>query len=119
MKFFYSRNGKAKVIQKDHQLHNIKNGKLIGIVHENGVFNIHSKHLGFYDNGWIRDKNGCAVMFTDNCSDLGPKPPIHENTVHIPNLDNTTVPSTPSKIPNQPLSSKGWSILDVESFFEG
>lgn len=72
-KFYYSKEGKTIIYQIGEYLYTIK-GKPVAFLSEGAVFTINGHLLGYYGDGWIRDKRNNAVMFTDNCSGAGSIP---------------------------------------------
>ena len=52
-------------------------GRLVGYIHEDGIFDFQGKLLGWYLEGWVVDAHGARVFFTKD-SKGGPGRPIKE-----------------------------------------
>ena len=92
-------------------------GTPVAFIRNGTVFDFSARLLGYYSNGWIRDKNGYAVLFTDDHSGVGPIPPIHEIPPFpaIPSIPPIP-PMTPIP-PFPPIPSYSWSSISAEDFF--
>jgi len=42
------------------------------------VFGFNGKHLGWIEDGWVRDLNGGCVFFTENAHGSGPVKPVKQ-----------------------------------------
>lgn len=114
--YYYDRNGTAIVhLHNDHLF--LMNGQPIAFFRNNGVFNLGGKLLGYQEDGWIRDKNSYAVLYTDKHSGVGPLPPIPK-VPPIPAVPAIPpVPPIPPIPPIPPVPSYNWSRLSATAFF--
>jgi hypothetical protein len=97
----------------DHQ------GRNLGFISENKIFNVHGKHRGWLEHGMIRDLNGLCVAFSRGASD-SPRPllPI----LQINTLLTRTQPPSPSsgqeRPKRKPAKGYNWSALTPKSLFD-
>ncbi len=76
----FNRNGTPSVYIDDEIYIYLFSGGCIAYIFDGCVYNFDGGHLGFFKNGWIRDKNGKCVLFTQNArggperrmKDIGP-----------------------------------------------
>ena len=92
-------------------------GDPLAYINDDSVYTYEGKHLGFYQDGWIRDNDGMCVFFT---KDAKSGPPLAMK-------DIGPVKSQKSKIPvkkprEQPLKKPDikqvWSELSSAKFFK-
>jgi hypothetical protein len=91
------------------------NGRNIGFINNNAVYDINASYKGTFTNGFFRDRYGCAVTFIHAASN-GPLSPLPQlpPIPPIPNIPNIhPIPSIPP-IPNVP--SLSWSNIDWNDF---
>lgn len=51
-------------------------GEPVAYLDRDAVYGFNGKHLGWFDNGWMRDLNGGCVFFTENATGSGPVKPV-------------------------------------------
>ena len=114
--YYYDRSGIAIVhLHRDHLF--LMNGQPIAFFRNNGVFNLRGQLLGYQEDGWIRDTNSCAVLYTDKHSGVGPLPSIPK-VPPIPAVPAIPpVPPIPPIPPIPPVPSYNWSRLSATAFF--
>lgn len=92
-------------------------GEPLAYINEDSVYTYEGKHLGFYQDGWIRDNDGMCVLFTKDAKG-GPPRAMQ---------DIGPVKSPKSKIPvkkprehqlKKPEIKQVWSELSSVKFFE-
>ena len=72
---FYDKNGNATAYTEDNIHIYLFNGKAVVYFQCNKVYGFNGSHLGWFENGWIRDLKGKCVMFSSKASG-GPIKPI-------------------------------------------
>lgn len=76
---FYDSNGKPIAYLEEDGVHIfLYNGKPVAYLSEDAVYSFSGKHLGWFENGWIRDLRGRCVFFTNISTGSGPIKPIKQ-----------------------------------------
>ncbi len=63
---FFNRSGTPSVYMDDGSYIYFYNGECAAYIFNGSIHHFDGRHLGFFKNGWIRDKNGKCVLFTQN-----------------------------------------------------
>jgi len=88
---FYDKRGKPVLFSPDDQTIYKWNGMPYGFLVGNLVYNFAGEMIARFDHGWLRDKMGNAVCFTDDADpDSGPS---------LPSKDNPPVKGIPHVLP--------------------
>jgi hypothetical protein len=97
----------------DHQ------GRNLGYVSENKIYNVHGKHRGWLERGMIRDLNGLCVAFARGTSD-SPRPLLPSPQANpVPTRTQPPYPSSGPEIPKRkPTKGFNWSTLPPKSLFD-
>lgn len=75
---FYDSNGIAVAYSEDNENIYLYNGKPVAYLFNGLVYRFNGTQLGRFENGWVRDKMGYCVFFTENAKGNGPiKPAKH------------------------------------------
>lgn len=91
-------------------------GKTVGYISKDSVYNYKGKHLGFFKDGWVRDKDGKCVLFIESAKN-GPEKrmqdigPVKNQKFKIPNKE---------KVEEKPRAleiKQVWSELSSTQFF--
>ena len=116
----FDRKGKAAYFLDKDKIHIYAwDGTPVAFVEKGTVFNFKKKHLGFYDEGWLRDQEGKCVGFAEP-GRMGPllprtrapaEPPAEKKDLPIkPELKDL-----PARAPRRPV----WSLISDQEFFKG
>jgi hypothetical protein len=93
-------------------------GTAAGYINMGAVYNYQGEHLGWFENGWVRDTKGRCVFFTNNVTKEGPLLP----TKHVEPVKGLkqVKPMKSAKRPLHPkiMSSFLWSDESGEKFFK-
>ncbi|HTP13812.1 MAG TPA: hypothetical protein VMM37_09280 [Bacteroidota bacterium] len=114
---FYDRNGKPTAYSEDGVHVFLFNGKPAAYLEGDSVFSFTGVHLGWYEDGWVRDHTGNCVFFTDETTGVGPvrpspgKRPLKSVKSQMPNKGVRQVR------PGKPGKSLFWSTLTGTMFF--
>ena len=110
---FYNKRGMPTVYSEDGKhIYNYE-GKPLCYIHQNSVFNFQGNHLGFFLKGWITDKKGKKIWFTENA----------ENK--LPTKDIGRIPEPKQSLPNKksrksvsktPQLKEEFSDLSIDEF---
>ncbi|WP_182103770.1 4-fold beta flower protein [Niallia taxi] len=113
---FYNKNGTAIAYSQDGQHIYTFTGKPVAYLYDVSVYSYSGKHLGRYENGWIRDNKGRCALFTSEASG-GPVKPVKKVKPIKSVKQVKPVKSVKSVKPVKPVSSLSWSDLSSENFF--
>lgn len=76
---FYDSHGKPIAYLYDDGEHiYLFNGKPVAYLYGDAVYGYNGHHLGWFENGWIRDIHGQCVFFTENATGSGPVKPVKQ-----------------------------------------
>jgi hypothetical protein len=81
------------------------------------VYSFSGKHLGWFENGWIRDNSGCCVFYTHDAHG-GPVKPVKQVKPVKSVKSVEPVKSVKLVRPVKTVKSLSWSNLSGEQFFE-
>ena len=68
---FYNSHGKPIAYLADEQHIFLFNGRPVAYLYDNKVYGFNGHHFGWFEDGWIRDKRGRCVFFTEDASGSG------------------------------------------------
>lgn len=90
-------------------------GKPVAYINDNKIFGFNGSHLGWFENGWIRDLNGECVLFSSTAQG-GPIKPI-EQISPIKSIQKIKPIKAIKEIPKiKSIFSSSWSNLSGEEF---
>ena len=107
---FYDSHGKAIAYLHDDGIHiYLFNGRPVAYLYGDAVYGFNGHQFGWFEDGWIRDLNGCCVFFTENATGSGPV-----------NRAKYAKPANCAKYAKQAKAAKSlsWSRLSGNQFFE-
>jgi hypothetical protein len=73
---FYDNHGRPVAYTEDDETIYLFTGEPVAYFNENTVYGFNGKHLGWFEDGWMRDLHGQCVFFTENTVGSGPIKPI-------------------------------------------
>lgn len=115
---FYDSYGNAVAYTEDDGSIYLFSGAPVAYLYENKVYGYNGHHLGWFDNGWVRDKRGHCVFFTENATGSGPVKPIKRITP-IKHLKRVKPVKNGKHVASvRPVKTMSWSILSGKQFFE-
>ncbi|MBN1525084.1 MAG: hypothetical protein JW904_11405 [Spirochaetales bacterium] len=114
---FYDFEGKAVSYIDNDEIIYLFEGKPVGYFENDAVHSIAGHHLGWFEDGWVRDLRGRRVFFTESATGKGPVPPAkHTKPVKGAKQPVKTKGDQHSKKMKPPISSS-WSALSGEMYF--
>ncbi|WP_027416221.1 4-fold beta flower protein [Aneurinibacillus terranovensis] len=114
---FYNKRGEPIAYTQDGEHIYLFNGKPVAYLYQNSVYTYSGKHLGVYENGWIRDNNGQCVFFTSEATG-GPMKPMKQMKP-MKNLKQLKPLKSLKQIkPARAMNSSQWSELSSGIFFD-
>ncbi|MBD5458707.1 MAG: hypothetical protein HDR27_09085 [Lachnospiraceae bacterium] len=116
MKFYDSRGNPIAYTQDGEYIY-LSNGNPAAYISGNKVYGLNGHHLGWFENGWIRDKRGYCVFYADNVHSVrAVKPAKHvlpvKSVRHVLPVKSVKQVSLSNEVNNS-----SWSNLSNESFF--
>jgi len=113
---FYNNEGRAVAYLFEGQHIYLYGGKPVAWMRGEDVYAYSGKFLGWLEDGWIRDRDGGCVFFTDNASG-GPLKPV-KKLRPLRGLRGLRPLRGIAQIrPIRAIKSLGWSPLTSEVFF--
>lgn len=104
---FYDKSGTPIAYMEDGKHIYLFSGKPVAYLSGNAVYSFLGSHLGWFENGWIRDKGGQCVFFTSD-ADGRPVKPVKQVK---------PVKGVKQVKPVKPVKSLSWSNLSEQQFF--
>lgn len=114
---FYDSTGRAVAYTEDNENIYLFSGTPVAYLFGNYVYNYKGIQLGRFENGWVRDKYGRCVFFTDNARGNGPVKPIKQ-IKPIKYLKKIRPIKSIRHVPYvKAVDNSSWSDLSGERFF--
>lgn len=113
---FYDRNGEAVAYTQDGTHIYTFLGEPVAYLDGDSVYSFTGDHLGWFENGWIRDNFGGCVFYTQNAQGGPVKPVKGVKPVKSVKLLKP-IKSVKSVRPVKAVKSLSWSNLSGEYFF--
>jgi 4-fold beta-flower domain-containing protein len=113
---FYDQSGHAVAYSDDGQHIYLFTGEAVSFIDSDAVYSYRGEQLGWFEKGWIRDKDGRCIAFSDRAVE-GPHRPSKrakpEKAVRQPR------PSKEATDPRalRPIHSNAWSAQSAKDFF--
>lgn len=114
----YNNTGRAVAYVEDNQHIFLFNGTVAGHIDGNSIFSYSGKHLGWYENGWVRDNSGNCVFFTEDVTGSGPVKPVKSIKPVKSVKQIKPVKGVKQIRPIKAVAVLGWSNLSGEQFFQ-
>jgi hypothetical protein len=114
----FNKKGKASYYLDGDKIHIYSwDGKAVAFVEKDAVFTFKKKHLGWLDQGWLRDPSGKCVGFTEPGRG-GPNLPKARPPADPP-AEKKEAPETPEikQSPGRPIRRPLWSDMSEQDFF--
>lgn len=114
---FYDLTGRAVAYTDDNENIYLFSGVPVAYLYGTLVYSYKGNQLGVFDKGWILDRYGCYVFFTEDAGEKGIAKPIK----HMKPVKNLKRIKPVKNIRHAPIvrqtDRKSWSNLSGESFF--
>ena len=116
---FYNSNGKPIAYLADDEVHIfLFNGKPVAYLYDEAVYGFNGHHLGWFEDGWIRDLRGKCAFFTEEANGSGPVKPV-KGVKPVKSVKKVKpVKSVKQTKRTKAVNSLSWSELSNEQFFE-
>ena len=73
---FYNSNGEPIAYSEDLDTIYLFSGEPVAYFYSGAIYSFKGHHLGWYENGWVRDHYGRCVFFTGDATGSGPVQPV-------------------------------------------
>ncbi|HSN17440.1 MAG TPA: hypothetical protein VLV87_04450 [Gammaproteobacteria bacterium] len=113
---FYDQQGNAIAYSEDGEHVFLFGGEPIAYLDADAVYSYRGELLGWFEEGWLRDKDGRCVAFSEHAVG-GPPRPLKKSMPHqSPRLSN---PVKEHQDPRalRPIHSNAWSAQSARDFF--
>lgn len=113
---FYDRNGSAIAYSDDDVHVFLFDGEPVGYLEDDAMYSYPGELMGWFEGGWLRDKDGRCVAFSEQAQG-GPPHAVAERKPH-PALKQA-LPPQQRRDPRalRPIHSNAWSSLSATDFF--
>lgn len=113
---FYNSYGDPIAYCEDGEHIYLYNGEPVAYFHNDSVYSFDGDHLGWFEQGWVRDNNGDCVFYSDNAQG-GPVKPIKSIRPIKSVKSIKPIKSVKSIKPIKAIKSLSWSQLSSDIFF--
>lgn len=115
---FYNSHGKPIAYSENGTDIYLFNGQPIAYLSGDAVYSYNGKHLGWFEKGWIRDKKGYCVFFTENATGSGPVKPVKQVS-SVKSVKSVKPVKNSKQSPSiKAADSLSWSTFSNEQFFQ-
>ena len=114
---FYDQHGIPIAYSEDAVDIYLYTGKCVAYIDSDSVYSYKGKHLGWYENGWIRDNHGYCVFFTID-SRGGPINPMPRMTPMKSMKKMKSMKGMKKMKPMKAMRSLSWSDQSGTIFFD-
>jgi hypothetical protein len=114
---FYDLHGNPTAYTEDGEHIYLFSGKPVAYIDHSSVYSYDGRHLGRYENGWIRDNHGSGALFTAHASG-GPTKPMKQLTPIRGIKGIRPIKSIKQLKPLRAIDSFSWSECSGPRFFE-
>jgi hypothetical protein len=114
---FYDQSGEAVAyLDEDGESIYLYGGEPIAFLSGEGIYSYAGRYLGWFEDGWVLDRSGNRVFFTENATG-GPVRPVR--AVRPARGARSARPARGAREarPARPVRSSSWSRLTGENFF--
>jgi len=113
---FYDSQGAPIAYTQDGVHIYLFSGQPVAHLSGTSVYSFGGRHLGRFENGWVRDNNGSCVFFTKDAQG-GPLKPLKQLKPLKSLKQLKPLKSLKELKPLRPLNSLSWSRLSGRQFF--
>ena len=114
---FYDANGRSIAYMEDDEHIYLFTGEPVAYIHGGSIYDFNGRHKGWLSDGWIRDSNGYAALFTDNAFG-GPMKPMRQMRPMKSMRQMRQMKVLRTMAPMRPMDVLGWSPRSGEEFFK-
>lgn len=113
----YDHSGRPTAYMADEEHIYLFSGKPVAYLSSDAIYTYSGLHIGWLDDGWIRDLDGNCVFFTEGDSGFGPVKPV-KNVMPVKGVKGVLPVKSVKEVRHiKSVKSLSWSNLSGESFF--
>lgn len=113
---FYDRSGNAVAYSEDDRHMYLFGGEPIGYLDAEAFFSYRGELIGWFENGWLRDKDGRCIAYSDQAAG-GPPQPVKLRRPNQSIKQTLPVLERQDPRPLRPMHSNAWSTQSAVEFF--
>lgn len=113
---FYDRTGVAVAYTEDGTHIFLFGGQPIAYLDSDAIYSYGGELLGWFENGWVRDKDGRCVAFSEQAVG-GPQRPVKKSWPHQSPRQASPVKEHQDPRSLRPIHSNAWSAESAHDFF--
>lgn len=113
---FYDQQGTPLIYTEDDEHLYSFNGKPLAYIHGNSIYSYSGNHLGWFENGWIKDSNGYFFLFSEHATG-GPLKPLKKLKPLKGLKQLKPLKSLKQLKPIKPITNLNWSSRTFDNFF--
>ena len=113
---FYDRGGAPVAYCEDAEHIYLFSGQPVAYIHGDAIYDFGGRHRGWFSDGWIRDTDGAAVMFTESCSG-GPMAPMRQMRPMKSMKTMLPMKTMRTMARMRPMNAMAWSSQSGPEFF--
>lgn len=115
---FYDHTGRPTAYTENSDVLYSFNGRPVAYLDGDSLYSFSGKHLGWFDQGWVRDHQGACVFFTDHAAGSGPVKPV-KHVLPVKSVKNVLpVRGAKNVKPVRSVDGLSWSRLSGDAFFQ-
>ncbi len=114
---FYDKSGRPVAYAEDETHIYLFDGEPVAYIDGDSIYAYSGKHLGWFEDGWVRDHSGKCVFFTEISSGSGPIKPIKRIKTIKYARRIQPIKGIRQIRPIKPIRQLSWSEFSGESFF--
>lgn len=104
-------------IDDDNTVHIYRSGYVVAWLWGRHLFTFHGEHIGWFDDGWVRDHDGNAVAFASNASAPPKRLPTFPPELRKAKSKAPAKPTSRGELPPAPAFSEAWGVVAGNAFF--
>ncbi len=104
-------------IDDDNTVHIYRSGYVVAWLWGRHIFTFHGEHIGWFDDGWVRDHDGNAVAFSADASAPPKRMPMSPPELRKAKSKAPAKPSSRGELPQAPAFSGNWGLVSGNAFF--
>ena len=113
---FFDENGEPIAYSDDNEHIFLFDGSAVAFISDDSIYDYDGKHLGWFEDGWVRDGNGYCVFFTDEAIG-GPMHPMKSMKPMKSLKELKPLKGLKELKPLKSLKSSSWSQQSNVNFF--
>ena len=114
---FYDRDGTAVAYSDDREHIYLFSGEPVAYLDDDAIYSYRGDLLGWFEDGWLRDKDGRCLAFAEPASGGPQRPAKKAKPYQSPKL-SAPIPERRDPRTLRPIHSNAWSTQTAREFFQ-